>query len=59
MGRFMGEFRERCAVLCSVNHLRGAFRLGFLWPIVPFCLILSLYLVYLRVLPLCVKEAYG
>ena len=24
MGRFMGEFRERCAAMCSVNRSCGA-----------------------------------
>ena len=53
----------------SLNHLYGAFLLGFLWPIILLCLVLSSYLVYLRVLP-CMrvhllakmdssKEAYG
>ena len=35
----------------SLNHLYGAFLPGFLWPIILLCLALSLYLVYLRVLP--------
>ena len=53
----------------SLNHLYEAFLPGFLWPIILHCLVLSPYLVYLRVLP-CVrthllakvdssKEAYG
>ena len=53
----------------SLNHLHGAFLLGFLWPIILLCLVLSLYLVYFSVLP-CVhahvlakmdsrEEAYG
>ena len=29
----------------------GAFLPGFLWPIILLCLVLSLYLVYFRVLP--------
>ena len=37
----------------SLNHFYGTFFLGFLWPIILLCLVLSLYLVYLRVL-LCV-----
>ena len=37
----------------SLNHLYGAFLPGFLWPIILLCLVLSSYLVYLRV-PLCV-----
>ena len=39
----------------SLNHFYGASLLGFLWPIILLCLVLSLYLVYLRVLP-CVHE---
>ena len=35
----------------SLNHLYGVFLLGFLWPIISICLVLSLYLVYLRILP--------
>ena len=53
----------------TLKHFYGAFLLGFLWPITLLCLVLSLYLVYLRVLP-CVhmhllakmdssEEAYG
>ena len=35
----------------SLNHLYGTFIWGFLWPIILLCLVLSLYLVYFRVLP--------
>ena len=35
----------------GVNHLHGAFLPGFLWPIILLCLVLSPYLVYLRILP--------
>ena len=53
----------------SLNHLHGAFLPGFLWPIILICLVLSPYLVHLRILP-CVlaqllakvdssEEAYG
>ena len=53
----------------GLNHLHGAFLLGFLWPVILPCLVLSPYLVYLRILP-CVhmyllakmdssEEAYG
>ena len=53
----------------SLYLLYGAFLLGFLWPIILLCLVLSPYLVYFRVLP-CVhahllakmdssEEAYG
>ena len=38
-----------------IDHLYGAFLLGFLWPIILICLVLSLYLVYRRILP-CVHE---
>lgn len=57
---------ENCA-LVVVESLIWALLPGFLWPIVLLCLVLSLYLVYLRVLP-CVhllakmdsrEEAYG
>ena len=34
----------------SVNYFYGAFLPGFLWPIILIFLVLSLYLVYLRVL---------
>ena len=45
-----GSERESCP-RGSLNHFCGAFLLGFLWPIILLCLVLSLYLVYLRVLP--------
>ena len=35
----------------SLNNLYGAFLPGFLWSIILLCLVLSQYLVYLRVLP--------
>ena len=35
----------------SLHHLYGTFLLGFLWPSILLCLVLSSYLVYLRVLP--------
>ena len=40
----------------SLNHLfkLPAFLPGFLWPVILLCLVPSLYLVYLRVLP-CVR----
>ena len=64
----VGSERESCP-RGSLNHLYGAFLPGFLWPIILLCLVLSLYLVYLRVLP-CMRayllakmdsseEAYG
>ena len=53
----------------SLNHFYGAFLLGFLWPMILVCLVLSPCLVYLSILPrmrahLLVKmdsseEAYG
>ena len=49
----MDSERELCP--CgSLNHLHGAFLPGFLWPIILLCLVLSLFLIYLRVLP-CVR----
>ena len=53
----------------GLYHFHGAFLLGFLWPVIFLCLVLSPYLVYLRILP-CVhvyllakmdssEEAYG
>ena len=42
--------REFCPHGSSV-HFYGIFLQGFLWPITQICLVLSLYLVYLRVLP--------
>ena len=35
----------------SLNYFYGAFLLGFLWPVILLCLVLSLYWVYLWVLP--------
>ena len=35
----------------SLNHFFGVFVPDFLWPVTLLCLVLSLYLVYLRVLP--------
>ena len=32
----------------NLNHLYGAFLLGFFWPIILFCLVLSPYLIHLR-----------
>ena len=60
--------RESCPHDC-LNHLDGAFLPGLLWPIILPCLVLSQYLVFLRILP-CVhahllsrmdssKEAYA
>ena len=53
----------------SLNHVYGAFLLGFLWPVILLCLVLFPYLVYLRGLScVCVhllakmhssEEAYG
>ena len=63
-----GGLRGSCPRV-GLRHFYGAFLLGFLWLIILLFLVLSLYLVYLRVLP-CVhvhllakldssKEAYG
>ena len=58
------EFRSRC----GLKDLFQTFLPGFLWPIILLCLVLSLYLVYLRSSPVCAyllakmessKEAYG
>ena len=38
----------------NLNHLHGAFLPGSLWPITLICLVLTLYLVYLMILP-CVR----
>ena len=35
----------------SLNHVLGAVVLSFLWPIILLCLVLSQYLVNLRILP--------
>lgn len=35
----------------GLNHLCRAYFVGFLWSIILLCLVLSQYLVYLRVLP--------
>ena len=46
------EDSERESWACGIlNHLHGAFLLGFLWPVILICLVQSLYLVYLRILP--------
>ena len=64
------RWAQRESLPCgSLNHFHGAFLPGFLWPIILLCLVLSPYLVYLRILP-CVcahllakmdssEEAYG
>ena len=49
-GGLRGESRPRG----SLNHFYGTFLPGFLWPIILLCLVLSPYLVHLRVLP-CVR----
>ena len=51
----LGGLRERESRPCGgLNHLCVAFLPGFLWPVILLCLVLSPYLVYLRVLP-CVR----
>ena len=42
----------------SLNHCYGAFLPAFLWPVILLCLVLSSYLVYLRILP-CVHASLG
>ena len=45
------EWTQRDTTCGSLNHLYGAFLLDFLWPIILICLVQSLYLVSLRILP--------
>ena len=47
------DSEEESCTRGSLNHFYGAFLPGFLWPIILLCLVLSLYLVYLRVFPVC------
>ena len=52
--RHMARLRGRAPESCprgSLNHLFRTFLLGVLWPIVLICLVQSLCLVYLRMLP--------
>ena len=49
VGRHTGRLWDLCPH-SGLNCLHGAFLLGFLWPIILICLVLSLYLAYLRVL---------
>ena len=46
--RYTGGLRESHL---SLNQFYGAFLPGFLWPIIFLCLVLSLHLVYIRILP--------
>ena len=48
--RHMGRLRESCPP-GGLNHSCGAFLLGFLWPSILICLVLSPYLANLRILP--------
>ena len=38
----------------NLNYFYGTFLLGFLWPVIMICLVHSLYLIHLRILP-CVN----
>ena len=52
--RHTGRFRKRVAESHgSLNYFYEEFLLGFLWPIILVCLVLSPYLIYLRILPVC------
>ena len=56
--RHTGRFRKRVAESHgSLNYFYEVFLLGFLWPIILVCLVLSPYLVYLRILPVCARYA--
>ena len=46
---------ERVSGPCGIlNRFYGEFLLGVLWPVALICLVLCLYMVYLRILP-CVR----
>ena len=52
--RHVGGLREREAEPGphrDLNYFYGTFLPGFLWPVISICLVLSPYLVYLRLLP--------
>ena len=51
-----GSERQLC-LRGSLNHLYGAFLLGFLWPVILLCLALSPYLVITQGPPLCVSAS--
>ena len=65
----MSGLRERACPHGSLNHFYEAFLLDFLWPVISICLVLSPYLVCLRILPCAhvhhsakmdsTEEAYG
>jgi len=48
--RHSGGLRKTVAPDGSLNHFYGAFLLGFLWSIISICVVLSLFVVYLRIL---------
>ena len=59
VGRHTGRFRKRVAESHgSLNYFYEVFLLGFLWPIILVCLVLSSCLVYLRIL-LCVHMLHS
>ena len=51
VNRHTGGLRDTSHPHGNLNHLCGAFLLGFLWPVILICLVLSLCLVHLRILP--------
>ena len=50
IGTWVGSERGSCPHR-SLNPFNGVFLLGFVWPFILLCIVLILYLVYLRVLP--------
>ena len=69
VGRHMGGLRGRVCPRGGVSQVYGASVLGFLWPTIFICLVLSPYFKHLRILP-CMRanlsakmysyeEAYG
>ena len=48
--RHAGGLRDRVAPGRSLNHFYGAFLLGFLWSIISVCVVLSPFVVYIRIL---------
>ena len=49
VNRHIGGLRDTSHPHGNLSHLCGAFLWGFLWPVILICLVLSLYLVHLRV----------
>ena len=50
-GQTRGQAQRHSCPRGSLNHLCGAFPLGFLWPVILLCRVLSLCWVYLSVFP--------